>query len=148
VIPAFRAATTNTARALELVRMVLMFLVLGGLVMYPVELILIGHWISDNWQAMIPFYLTIPAVVMVAWSYFDRTTPWVRWTYIIVMWVAVVVGVMGAYYHWVYNMEDFRGVRWDFIYSMEQFHGYRPVLAALAYTNMGVTGLAAIFRAR
>ena len=147
MIPAFRAATTNTGRALEVVRMVLMFLVLGGLVMYPVELLLIGHWLP-NFGAQIPFYLTVPAVIFTVWTYFDRTTPWVRIAYIVVMWLAVFVGALGAYYHWVYNMEDARGIQWNFTYAMAQFHGLRPVLAALAYTNMGVTGLACIFRAR
>jgi hypothetical protein len=147
VIAAFRAAETNTARTLELVRMVLMFLVLFGLIMYPVELLLIGHWLP-NWQAQIPFFLTVPAVIMVAWSYFDRSTPWVRVVYIVVMWAAIAVGVLGAYYHWIYNMEDVRGIQWNFTYAMAQFHGFRPVLAALAYVNMGVTGLACIYRAR
>jgi hypothetical protein len=147
MIPAFRSATTNTARVLEIVRMVLMFLVFFGLIMYPVELLLIGHWLP-NFQAQIPFYLTIPAVIMVALIYFDRTTPWIRVTYIVVMWLAIVVGVLGAYYHWIYNMEDVRGIQWNFTYAMAQFHGLRPVLAALAYVNMGVTGLACIYRAR
>lgn len=147
MIPAFRAATTNTARVLELVRMVLMFLVFFGLIMYPVELLLIGHWLP-NFQAQIPFYLTIPAVIMVGWIYFDRSTPWVRYTFIVVMWLSIAVGVLGAYFHWVYNMEDVRGIQWNFTYAMAQFHGFRPVLAALAYVNMGVTGLACIYRAR
>ena len=42
----------------------------------------------------------------------------------------------------------FDGIEWNFTYAMENFHGYRPILAALAYTNMGVTGLACIYRAR
>ena len=61
MIPAFRAANTPTARTLEIVRMVLMFLVFFGLLMYPVELFLIGHWLP-NWQAQIPFFLTVPAL--------------------------------------------------------------------------------------
>lgn len=147
MIAAFRAATSKTTRALELVRMVLMFLVFFGLLMYPVELFLIGHWLP-NWQAQIPFFLTVPALVLTAWIYFDRSTPWVRVTYIVVMWAAVATGVLGAYYHWVYNMMDASGIEWNFTYAMENFHGYRPILAALAYTNMGVTGLACIYRAR
>lgn len=148
MIPAYRAATTATGRTLEIVRMVLMFLVFFGLIMYPVELFLIGHWIPSNFESLIPFLLTVPAVIFTAWIYFDRTTTWVRVGYIVVMWLAVLTGILGAYYHWVYNMEDARGVQWGFTYAMAQFHGFRPVLAALAYTNMGVTGLACIYRAR
>lgn len=147
MIPAYRAATTQTARTLEIVRMVLMFLVFFGLLMYPVELFLIGHWLP-NWQAQIPFFLTVPALILTAWIYFDRSTPWVRVVYIAVMWVAVATGVLGAYYHWTYNMMDSSGIEWNFTYAMENFHGFRPILAALAYTNMGVTGLACIYRAR
>jgi hypothetical protein len=147
MIPAYRAATTQTARALEIVRMVLMFLVFFGLLMYPVELFLIGHWLP-NWQAQIPFFLTVPALVLTAWIYFDRSTPWVRVSYIAVMWIAVATGVLGSYYHWTYNMLDASGIEWNFTYAMENFHGFRPILAALAYTNMGVTGLACIYRAR
>lgn len=147
MIPAYRAATTPVARTLEIVRMVLMFLVFFGLLMYPVELFLIGHWLP-NWQAQIPFYLTVPALILTAWIYFDRRTPAVRVAYVVVMWIAVATGVLGAYYHWVYNMLDADGVTWGFTYAMENFHGFRPILAALAYTNMGVTGLACIYRAR
>lgn len=147
MIAAFRAATSQTTRILELVRMVLMFLVFFGLLMYPVELFLIGHWLP-NWQAQIPFYLTIPALIVVAWIYFDRSTSWVRIAYVVVMWAAVFTGVLGAYYHWVYNLMDAGEVSWNFTYAMENFHGFRPILAALAYTNMGVTGLACIYRAR
>lgn len=148
MIPAFRAANTQTARALEIVRMILMFLVFFGLLMYPVELFLIGHWIPENFRSLIPFLLTIPALVVSAWIYFDRSPPWLRVTYIVVMWLLVATGVLGAYYHWIYNMADASGIEWNFTYAMENFHGYRPILAALAYTNMGVTGLACIYRAR
>ncbi|MFU8888709.1 MAG: hypothetical protein ACNA8N_08930 [Trueperaceae bacterium] len=147
MIPAFRAATTNTGRALEIVRMALMFLVWGGLLGYVLELYVIGHWLP-TFQSQIPFYVTIPGVVFVAWIFFDRTTPWVRVAFIVTMLVLIATGVLGAYFHWVWNMEDAGGVDWSFVPAMEEFHGFRPVLAALAYTNMGVTGLACIFRAR
>lgn len=147
MISAFRSATTNTARALEIVRMVLMFLVFGGLLGYALELYVIGHWLP-SFQSQIPFYVTIPGVVFVAWIFFDRSTPWVRAAFIVTMLVMVATGVLGAYFHWVWNMEDAGGVDWSFMPAMEEFHGFRPVLAALAYTNMGVTGLACIFRAR
>jgi drug/metabolite transporter (DMT)-like permease len=147
MIPAYRAATTRTARTLELVRMVLMFLVLGGLVGYALELFVIGHALP-SFRAMIPFYVSIPGVIFVAWIFFDRSTPWVRAAFIVTMVLMIATGVLGAYFHWVWNMEDTGGVNWAFLPAMQDFHGFRPVLAALAYTNMGVTGLACIFRAR
>ena len=147
MIAAFRAANTQTARALELVRMALMFLVAGGMLGYALELWVIGHWLPSL-QSQIPFYVTIPGVLFIAWTYFDRTTPWVRVAYITTMWILIATGVAGAYFHWVWNMQDGGGINWSFSPAMEEFHGFRPVLAALAYTNMGVTGLACIFRAR
>lgn len=147
MIPAFRATTTNTARALELVRMALMFLVAGGMLGYALELWVIGHWLPTI-QSQIPFYVTVPGVLFITWTFFDRTTPWVRVVYIATMWVLIATGFAGAYFHWVWNMQDGGGINWSFGPAMEEFHGFRPVLAALAYLNMGVTGLACIFRAR
>lgn len=146
MIPALRSASNPTAKTLEVVRLVLLVLILGAFVMYPVELFIIGHWL-DTWQSLVPFFITVPGVLFIAWIMFDRTTPWVRTAFIVTMWLAIATGLIGAYWHWVWNMEDFRGVAWNWSYAMEQFHGFRPVLAAMAYTNMGVTGLACIYRA-
>jgi len=63
------------------------------------------------------------------------------------MWASIFVGLLGGYYHWIWNMLDVGGVQWNWGYAMEEFHGYRPVLAAMAYTYMGITGLASIYRA-
>lgn len=147
MIAAFRAATTNTARALEIVRMVLLFLVWGGLLGYALELYVIGHWLP-TFQSQIPFYVSIPGVVFIGWVFFDRRTPWVRAAFTVTMVLLIVTGVLGAYFHWVWNMEDAGGIDWAFTPAMKHFHGFRPVLAALAYTNMGVTGLACMYRAR
>lgn len=146
MIPALRSAPNPTAKTLEVVRLVLLVLILGAFVMYPVELFIIGHWL-DSWQSLVPFFITVPGVLFIAWIMFDRTTPWVRTAFIVTMWLAIATGLVGAYWHWIWNMEDFRGVAWNWSYAMEQFHGFRPVLAAMAYTNMGVTGLACIYRA-
>ncbi len=147
MIPALRSAPNPTARTLEIVRVVLLALVLGAFIMYPVELFVIGHWL-DTWQSLVPFYLTIPAVIFTVWVLFDRKTSWVRWAFIITMWASIATGIIGAYWHWVWNMMDAGQVAWDWTFAMEEFHGFRPVLAAMAYTNMGVTGLACIYRAR
>ena len=147
MIPALRSATNPTARTLEIVRVVLLALILGAFIMYPVELFIIGHWL-DTWESLVPFWLTVPAVLFTVWVLFDRKTSWVRWAFIITMWAAIATGIIGAYWHWVWNMMDAGQVAWDWTFAMEEFHGFRPVLAAMAYTNMGVTGLACIYRAR
>jgi len=148
VIPALRSAPTPTARRIEWLRVVMMFLLLMSWAMYPVELLIVGHWL-DSWQSLVPFILTVPGLIFTAWVFFfDRSTNWVRQAFIWTMWAAIIVGLVGGYFHWVWNMEDAGGVEWTWGYAMEEFHGYRPVLAAMAYTYMGITGLASIYRAR
>lgn len=148
MIPALRSAPTPTARRIEWLRVVMMFLLLMSWAMYPVELLIVGHWL-DSWQSLVPFILTVPGLIFTAWVFFfDRSTNWVRQAFIWTMWAAIIVGLVGGYFHWVWNMEDAGGVEWTWGYAMEEFHGYRPVLAAMAYTYMGITGLASIYRAR
>jgi hypothetical protein len=147
VIPALRRAQTPTARRIEWLRVVMMFLLLMSFLMYPVDLIIIGHWL-DSWQSIIPFLLSIPGVIFTVWVFlFDRSTPWVRVAFMATMWASIIVGLIGGYWHWVWNMQDAGGVEWSWSYAMEEFHGFRPVLAAMAYTYMGITGLASIYRA-
>lgn len=125
----------------------MMALILLSWAMYPVELLIIGHWL-DSWQSMVPFILTVPGVIFTAWVlFFDRSTPWLRTAFITTMWASIVVGLVGGYFHWVWNMQDAGGVEWYWSYAMEEFHGFRPVLAAMAYTYMGITGLASIYKA-
>jgi len=146
VIPALRSAQTPTTRRIEWLRVVMMFLLLMSWAMYPVELFIVGHW-RESFQSLIPFILTVPGLLFTAWVFFDRSTPWVRTAFIVTMWASIFVGVLGGYYHWIWNMLDVGGVQWTWGYAMEEFHGYRPVLAAMAYTYMGITGLASIYRA-
>ncbi len=147
MIPAFRKAETPTARTLEIVRIVMLLLVMFGWLMYPVELFIIGHWL-DTWESLVPFFVSVPGLIFTAWIFFDRKTTWLRLAFIITMWLSIATGLTGAYFHWVWNMMDVGGVSWDFNDAIEEFHGFRPVLAALAFTHMGVTGLACIYRAR
>ncbi|MDZ7706294.1 MAG: hypothetical protein U5J97_00110 [Trueperaceae bacterium] len=147
MIPALRSAQTPTTKRIEWLRVVMMFLLLMSFAMYPVELFIVGHWL-DTWQSLVPFVLTVPGVLFTAWVlFFDRSTPWVRTAFIVTMWASIFVGVLGGYYHWIWNMLDVGGIQWNWSYAMEEFHGYRPVLAAMAYTYMGITGLASIYRA-
>jgi hypothetical protein len=144
VIAAYRQAKAPAARTLELIRVCVLALALGGWVMYPVELLLLGHW-AKSWQSKIPFLLSVPGAVLTAWLLFvDRDAPAIRRVFVATMWIAVLAGALGAYYHVLWNFDG--KVKWDFASTMKAAAGSRPVLAALAFTHMGVSGLAAIYR--
>ena len=145
MIRAYRTAPNPTTKALEVIRILMLLLVLVGWVMYPVELLLLEHWAS-NWQSKIPFLLSIPGLIFTAWILLDRKTSWVRTAFIVTMWASVGVGALGAYFHVLWNFDD--EVKWKFEATMQAVAGSRPVLAALAFTHMGVTGLLSIYRAR
>ncbi len=145
MIPALRNANDSTRWSLEFIRLVMLLLCLVGWVMYPVELLLLEHW-TESWQSKIPFFVAVPGFVFTLWVLFDRKTSWVRWAFVLTMWASVLTGVLGAYFHLLWNFEG--EVNWEFTAAMEAMAGSRPVLAALAFTHMGVTGLLAIYRAR
>jgi hypothetical protein len=144
MIRAYQNATSPTAKAIEFIRVLMLLLVLVGWVMYPLELIILGHW-AESWQSKIPFLVAIPGLVATALVLFDRKTPWIRLFFIVTMWVSVLTGALGAYFHVLWNFDD--EVNWEFDKAMQAVAGARPVLAALAFTHMGVTGLLAIYRA-
>ncbi len=145
MIPALKSAQDPTRWSLEFIRLVMLLLCLVGWVMYPVELLLLDHW-AESWQSKIPFFVAVPGFVFTLWVLFDRKTPWVRWAFLLTMWASVLTGVLGVYFHVLWNFEG--EVSWKFEAVMEAVAGSRPVLAALAFTHMGVTGLLAIYRAR
>lgn len=145
MIAALRTSETWTDRAIEIVRVVMLLLVLVGWVMYPVELILLDHW-TENWQSRIPFIVSIPGAILTLYVLFDRTTPIVRILFVATMWASIVTGLLGSYYHVIWNFAG--DVDWSFTETMKAVAGWRPTLAAMAYTHMGVTGLLAIWRAR
>ena len=147
MIPAFRSAQNPSQWALEFIRLVMLLLCLVGWVMYPVELLLLDHW-TESWQSKIPFLVAVPGFLFTLWVLFDRKTPWVRWAFILTMWASVLTGVLGAYFHLLWNAQDAEVSLWSLKGFLEAFEGSRPVLAALAFTHMGVTGLLAIYRAR
>lgn len=145
MIPALREAKTQTQWALEFIRTVMLLLCLVGWVLYPLELLLLEHW-TEAWQSRIPFFVAVPGFILTLWVLFDRQTPWVRFAFLLTMWASVLTGTLGAYFHLLWNFEG--EVNWEFEAAMEAMAGSRPVLAALAFTHMGVTGLLSIYRAR
>jgi hypothetical protein len=145
MIPALRSAQTPAGRSLEIIRVVMLLLTLAGWVMYPLELVLLGHWL-ESWQSKIPYLLAIPGFIFTLWILFDRKTNWLRLSFIVTMWLAVLIGALGSFYHVLWNFEG--DIDWTFYVAMESVAGSRPTLAALAFTHMGVTGLLSIYRAR
>jgi hypothetical protein len=144
MIGAYLRAREPAIRTLEFIRSAALLLSLVGWVMYPVELLLIEHW-TESWQSKIPFIVAVPGFALTAWVLFkDRDRRWIRAAFIVTMWVAIFIGAIGAYFHLVWNFDD--AVSWEFAKTAEAAAGARPVLAALAFTHMGVTGLAAMYR--
>lgn len=144
MIAAWRRSDTFAERSVEVIRIVMLLLVLVGWVMYPIELFLLGHW-EDSWQSKVPFIVSVPGLILTLWILFDRSTPIIRTLFIVTMWVSVATGLAGSYYHVIWNFAG--DVEWSFAETMEAVAGWRPTLAALAYTHMGVTGLLSIWRA-
>lgn len=144
MIAALRQSDTFADRAVEVIRLVMLLLVLVGWVLYPFELFLLGHW-EESWQSKIPFIVSVPGLVFTLWILFDRSTPIIRNLFIVTMWLSVVTGLAGAYYHVIWNFAG--DIEWSFAKTMEAAAGWRPTLAAMAYTHMGVTGLLSIWRA-
>lgn len=145
VLAALVNAQTPAQRSLEWIRLGMLLLCLAGWAIYPVELIILDHW-TENWQAKVPFILAIPAFILTVWVLFDRRTPWVRTAFVVVMWLAVATGLAGAMFHLLWNFDG--EVNWAFEETMAAMEGSRPVLAALAFTHMGLTSLLSIYRAR
>jgi hypothetical protein len=144
MIGAYLRAREPATRTLELIRSAALLLSLIGWVMYPVELLLLEHW-TDSWESRIPFIVAIPGFVLTAWVLFrDRDRRSVRTAFIVTMWLAIAVGALGAYFHLLWNFDE--SVSWEFAKTAAAAAGARPVLAALAFTHMGVTGLAAMYR--
>lgn len=145
MLKAFRAASDPTQQALELIRLLMLLLVLVGWIMYPLELLILEHW-AKSWQSHLPFLLAIPGLVTTVLVLFNRQNPAIRIAFVVTMWLAILAGAFGAYFHIYWNFED--GVNWQFDKAMEAVAGSRPVLAALAFTHMGITGLLAVYRAK
>ena len=129
-------------RSLAIIRIIMLLLILAGWLMYPIELILLDHWL-ESWESKVPFLITIPGFIFTLWILLDYKTIWLRWAFKITMWLAVIIGALGAYYHLLWNFEE--DIDWTFTIAMEAMAGSRPTLAALAFTHMGVTGLLAIY---
>jgi hypothetical protein len=128
----------ETRRTLEVLRTVFLCLILVGYVFYPMDLWILGHWLK-SWQSRIPFLITVPSVVFTILMLFWRRENWVRYSFMTLMILNVLTGLTGATFHILWNFEG--EINWSFKGIRDAFEGARPVLAALAFTHIGVTGL-------
>jgi hypothetical protein len=132
------ASDAEARRTLETIRTVFLCLILVGYVFYPMDLWILGHWL-ESWQSRIPFLVAIPSAIFTALMLVWRRSNWVRYPFIALMALNAVTGVTGATFHLVWNFEG--DVRWTIQGVRDAFEGARPILAALAFTHIGVTGL-------
>jgi hypothetical protein len=145
MLSAFRAAQLPSVKILEGVRTAFLLFNLVGFVMYPIELYFVGHWL-DSFGSRMPFLVSVPGLILTVAILFNRRNPYIYWTFIAVMVLAAATGVAGFLFHMMYNFEG--EVDWSFMAATRALEGSRPVLAALAYTHIGLTGLLCAYRAR
>lgn len=132
------AADSQTRQTLEVLRTVFLCLILVGLVFYTTDLWILGHWL-ESWQSHVPFLMAMPSFVFTVLMLFWRRENWVRYPFMVLMLLDFLTGLTGAIFHIVWNFEgeislSLKGIT-------DAFEGARPVLAALAFTHIGVTGL-------
>jgi hypothetical protein len=128
---------TEARRVLGILRNVFLCLILVGYAFYPLDLWILGHWL-EGWQSRIPFVVAIPSVIFTMLMLWRRSS-WVRYPFIALMVVNVLTGMTGAIFHLIYNFEG--EIHWTIQGVRDAFEGARPILAALAFTHIGFTGL-------
>lgn len=142
---AFTQARQPPQRILEGIRTAFLLFNLVGFLLYPLEITILGHWL-DSFGSKMPYFVAVLGLVFTALFLYDRRTPWIYTGFIVVMALVALSGVVGAYMHVLYNFEG--EVDWRFLKTIEALEGARPVLAPLAFTHIGLTGLLCAYRAR
>jgi len=132
------AADSEARRLINILRYIFLGLMLVGYVFYPLDLWILGHW-TENWQSRIPFYIALPSVIFTVLMLVNYRLKWIRYPFIALMVLNLATGVAGALLHLVFNFEG--EYNWTMEGLREAFEGFRPVLAALAFAHLGVTGL-------
>ncbi|MBI4279031.1 MAG: hypothetical protein HY660_11295 [Armatimonadetes bacterium] len=146
MIEAILTAQTEDERTLEVIRAIFLALVLFGFAFYGAEHWIVGHYLK-SWQSKVPFYVSLVGFVLTLGLFFTRA-PVVRYPFLVWMAVAVLAGTLGAYYHLAWNAQSAEVGVWTVKGFAEAFKGTRPVLAALAHTHIGATGLVVAFGIR
>lgn len=135
MIVALIRAETEEERLLEFLRSIFLLIAMVGFIFYGIEHWILGHW-TPAWQSRIPFYVSLVGFPLTLLMFFHRGR-WVRYPFLLWMLVSVVTGVVGAYYHLLWNAQDAEVSLWSLSGFLEAFKGSRPVLAALAHTHVG-----------
>lgn len=135
MIEALIKAQTEEERLLEFLRSAFLLIALVGFAFYGMEHWVLDHW-TESWQSRIPFYVSLVGFPLTLLMFFHRGK-WVRYPFLAWMLLSVVTGVLGAYYHLLWNAQDAEVSLWSLKGFLEAFEGSRPVLAALAHTHVG-----------
>lgn len=132
------STSLESAQLYALLRTVFLYLMLVGYVFYPMDLWMLGHWL-ESWQSRIPFLLALPSVIFTILMLVSPRVGLIRYPFLALMVLNVITGLVGASFHLIYNFEG--EVAWTWTRITEAFEGARPVLAAMSFTHIGVTGL-------
>ncbi|ETN89673.1 hypothetical protein [Thermus sp. NMX2.A1] len=135
MIEALIKAQTEEERLLEFLRSIFLLIALVGFVFYGMEHWILDHW-TESWQSRIPFFVSLVGFPLTLLMFFHRGK-WVRYPFLLWMLVTVATGILGAYYHLLWNAQDAEVSLWSLKGFLEAFEGSRPVLAALAHTHVG-----------
>lgn len=135
MIEALIKAQTEEERLLEFLRSIFLLIALVGFVFYGMEHWILDHW-TESWQSRIPFFVSLVGFPLTLLMFFHRGK-WVRYPFLLWMLVTVATGLLGAYYHLLWNAQDAEVSLWSLKGFLEAFEGSRPVLAALAHTHVG-----------
>ncbi|ADW22081.1 MULTISPECIES: hypothetical protein [Thermus] len=135
MIEALIKAQTEEERLLEFLRSIFLLIALVGFVFYGMEHWILDHW-TESWQSRIPFFVSLVGFPLTLLMFFHRGR-WVRYPFLLWMLVTVATGILGAYYHLLWNAQDAEVSLWSLKGFLEAFEGSRPVLAALAHTHVG-----------
>jgi hypothetical protein len=136
------SSSQDSALLYNLLRTIFLALMLTGYAFYPMDLWILGHWL-ESWQSRIPFIVAAPSVIFTVLMLIWWRVNAVRYPFIFLMILNVLTGLAGATYHLLYNFEG--EVIWSLAGLTQAFEGSRPVLAALSFTHIGVTGLLCSF---
>ncbi|MFN3369205.1 MAG: hypothetical protein ACK4G4_09680 [Thermus sp.] len=135
MVEALIKAKTEEERLLEFLRSIFLLIAMVGFVFYGMEHWILDHW-TESWQSKIPFFVSLVGFPLTLLMFFHRGK-WVRYPFLLWMLVSVLTGILGAYYHLVWNAQDAEVSLWSLAGFLEAFKGSRPVLAALAHTHVG-----------
>ena len=134
MIQAFRQAPTDLQKRLEGVRTAFLLFNFIAAPLYMLEISLLGHWL-DSPSSRWPYLALLLTFILTGLVLLGRRTGWVRTAFLAF-----------PLYHLLFNFEG--EVDWAFQATAEALEGTRPVLAPLAFTHIGLTGLLCLYRAK